>query len=1279
MKVEINMKTPLSAVLCPLSCVSLLSLLSFVSLSSFALGEDVTCRRFPDADAVQLDEIERVRYNPDGTYEQTDECWTKILTEKGRREESSLTLDYSRRYGEAAIVYVGAIGTNGQERAIDVSATTSDKTDNSAMSANIYDPLDRKIVCTVPGLKIGETLHVKTRRKTTKPRCQDKWADISVMEWRTPILKSTYEVTAPAARPLRKIAIRHPLGNVVTNVAKLADGSLVHTFTATNSAQVFPEPDMPPLYTQVQNVRVSTAENWPEISRWYWDLCVPHLAKTNAAMVAKVEELTKDARRKTADAGQGEDARRGMEAEARTARDEAMKRIFKFVSQEVRYMGLTMEDTSPGYAPHDVDVTFDNRYGVCRDKAGLLVAMLRLAGFKAFPVLIHVGAKLDPEVPQPFFNHAIVAVEEDGRSCASLTSGKDSASPLGDKKNGEAESFPLQKRSYILMDPTNENTKDLFPAYLCNCSYLVARPEGEELKTSPVPSPESNALAVTSSGTVMKDGSLFLENALRFDGINDTAYRHALVRMKPENRVKFFEKVVKKVAPGAELIRCDIEPKDMRDTSRPVEVKLASKLPESVLRGASRDALNVPFVSTAMGIVNFLLTGNTALVTRKYPLVLDTTACVRETLTLDLAGTLDAVAELPADERNRSAGYEYVRSFACTNETLTASRSVTVSEVEFSPEAYGDLREEIKNMEAAERKRPVFAQDALREADVRRILEVSETSIESDAAWVTTNTVVKQVLTYEGKRRSSELKFRFNPSVERLGILSAVVSNRNGQVVAISEREINVMDCEWAASAPRYPASKLLVVNLPSVEIGSVISYQYVRAVTNAPATFYAAYEFDAHEPLERKVVRVDGWRREVKSPRRIPNEPNQPAAALWRDQVVVTRNRFAPVDLKLRPCRVGELTSLKELRDWMAKYVKVAGPGLYELPLDRQLTDPDVVLAERYATRLDYVRTLCSLLRESGYEADVVFAANDADEPEELRRRIKFEQPNVRAFATALCRVRVGKGGFLGFGGEEKTYFVGTENQYAPLGPTAYEGCDYYDPEDGTFGVVTVPDEAFRDFDDEKSEYLVREDGAVDLTVENTLRGTSVGGFRKTYSEILPEDRSRRYQAILGAVAQAATATRELETDVESYPAKQRFSCYVPDLAVVQGDMITLQIPPLVSSVPSCVGTARQTPFAVEAADGESEQVTIRFPEGYTKVESLPTPFVLANPLNPSEIWLESKVTTEVKDGVLSVRLSRKVGKRAYSWFGPEFYELVKDWNRIAGSRASRTVTVRK
>ena len=1264
--------------------ISLSFVFCIVSFAAVAEGRDstgVTCERFPDADAVTVDEIERVKYNPDGTYEQTDECWTKILTEKGRRSESSMSLDYSKRYGTAAITYVGAIGTDGTEREIDVSATMKEQTDNSSMSANIYDPLDRVITCTIPGLKVGETLHVKTMRKTVNPRCKDKWADISVMEWSHPIVRSTYEVTAPASRPLRKIAIRNPLGNVVTNVTKLADGSLVHTFTVTNSAQAFPEPDMPPLYTQVQNIRVSTAADWPEISKWYWDLCAPHLAKTNAAMVAKVKELVAAAHKKSNN---------------QTISNQTISQIFKFVSQEVRYMGLTMEDTSPGYAPHDVDVTFDNRYGVCRDKAGLLVAMLQLAGFKAFPVLIHVGAKLDPEVPQPFFNHAIVAVERKAVVGSSSRTKEDSNIHC---------TTTTSNYDYLLMDPTNENTKDLFPSYLCNNSYLVCRPEGENLATSPVPPPEENALDIESSAALSRDGSMFFEAAIALTGINDTMYRGALARRTPEERVKTFERILKKAVAGAELIRCEISPKDLRDTSVPMSVRLAAKFPEMVIRGETRDELTVPAISKTLGLANWLLEGSTSLEKRKYALKLDTTACVRERLSLDLGGAVGEVMDLPSPERT-SGGYDYARTFAVTNGTLAMDRSLTISEVEFSPERYQDLREEIKRVEAAERRKPVFANDRLKDADVRWILNSSETTVFSDKAWITTNTVVKEVLTYAGKKGAAELKFSFNPSVERFGLLSAVVSNKDGRVYSISEREQNLMDCGWASAAPRYPASKLLVVNLPSVEIGSVISYQYVRDVTNAPAAFYAAYGFDSHEPLDRKIVRVDGWRREVVRPRRIPNEPNQPSAVLWRDQVIVSRGDWAKAAERLGkavdvdPCasltsgkdsasplagaKNGEAESLplqevKMIRDWMARYVKIAGPGLYELPVGLQLTDPEVILKERYATRLDYIRTMCALLRGAGCEADVVFAANDAGEPEEVRNRIKYGKPNVRAFNLPLCRVREREGGFLGFGGTVKEYFLGTENQYAPIGPTAYEGCDYFDPASGEFGTVTVPAPEFSDCEEERSEYVIRENGAVDLTVENLTYGSGVGGFRKTYAEILPEVRSRRYQAILGGIAQAASATSELETDTESYPARRKFSCFIPDFATVQGDAITIQIPPLVSSIPSCTGAARQTPFAVAASDVERETVTIRFPEGYTRVESLPKPCVFANPLDPSDVWQAAGVSTKIENGALVVTLTGEVRKRGYSWYGSPFYELIKDWSRIATSRANRTITVRR
>ncbi len=523
--------------------------------------------------------------------------------------------------------------------------------------------------------------------------------------------------------------------------------------------------------------------------------------------------------------------------------------------------------------------------------------------------------------------------------------------------------------------------------------------------TSPVLPPEENALEIVSSAALSRDGSMFFETALDLKGINDVSFRGALVKQTPEERVKTFERVLKSVVAGAELIKCEIRPADLRDTSVPLSVKLAARFPEMVIRGVTRDELTVPTVSRTLGMVNWLLEGKTSLEKRKYTLKIRTTARVRERLTVDLGGALGDVLDLPPAETTAN-GYDYVRTFTVTNGTLRMDRSLTIGAVEFEPEAYQRLREEIKRVEAAERRKPVFAVDGTQDANVRWIDVVAETDIRSEKAWRTIHSCVKEVLTYEGKKSSAELEIPYNPAVETVEFLSATVSNRNGKVHSVSDKEMNVMDCAWASAAPRYPAGKLLIVNLPSVEIGSVIAYRYARTVTNAPATFYGAYAFDSSEPLERKVVRVNGWRREVVRPRRIPKEPNQPSASLWRDQVIISSNRFETLDLAI-PSVISSLvphpSSLREIRDWMAKDVKLAGPSLYELPLGLQLTDPETVLKERYATRLDYIRTMCALLRGAGYEADVVFAADDADEPQEIRNRIRFEKPNVRAFSAAL------------------------------------------------------------------------------------------------------------------------------------------------------------------------------------------------------------------------------------------------------------------------------------
>ena len=148
--------------------------------------------------------------------------------------------------------------------------------------------------------------------------------------------------------------------------------------------------------------------------------------------------------------------------------------------------------------------------------------MLRLAEIDAYPVLIHVGEKRDPEVPMTFFNHAIVGV-----------------------RNADG--------SYTLMDPTNESAHDLLPAYLDDKSYLVAHPDGEDLRVSPVTPASANMLRARTTGAIDRDGALTLEADISFEGLNDSVYRGHFARLPADKRRDFFDGLVKRRIAGATL------------------------------------------------------------------------------------------------------------------------------------------------------------------------------------------------------------------------------------------------------------------------------------------------------------------------------------------------------------------------------------------------------------------------------------------------------------------------------------------------------------------------------------------------------------------------------------------------------------------------------------------------------------------------------------------------------------------------------------------------------
>ncbi len=100
------------------------------------------------------------------------------------------------------------------------------------------------------------------------------------------------------------------------------------------------------------------------------------------------------------------------------------------------------------------------------------------------------------------------------------------------------------------------------------------------------------------------------------------------------------------------------------------------------------------------------------------------------------------------------------------------------------------------------------------------------------------------------------MKIAFNPVWQTVDVVDATVSNLNGSVHSVSPHEINVMDAAWVGSAPRYPAGKTLVVNLPGVETGSVITVTTRLSQTNA--CFYShTHAFGGVEPVQSETYRL--------------------------------------------------------------------------------------------------------------------------------------------------------------------------------------------------------------------------------------------------------------------------------------------------------------------------------------------------------------------------------------------------------------------------------------
>ena len=1160
------------------------------------LAAEATAERYPDADTLDVAGRRYVVYNPDGTYSMWAESYRKVLTPAGARALTAVGSSYREGFSETELQKVEIIRADGTVLTLDP-AEAKVVTNNRSVDSNIYDAREKQLMLSLPGLLPGDILHTVIADRYTKVRIPDCYIDVEVFEQTVPIPYADYIVVAPKALPLRSVALLDEVPGTVTQTRQTcADGSTVWKWVARNVPQVFPEENMPDMLSQLQRVQISTFGSWEEVSQWYWALCLPHMEVTDAIR-AKINELT----------------------DGLTDDEERIRALFRFVSQEIRYMGVIAEDTAPGLEPHDVAMTFDNRYGVCRDKGVLLVAMLREAGFDAYPVIINAGAKIADEVPIPIFNHAVVCIDRGGRD-------------------------------YLMLDPTDETTRDLFPSYLSDCSFLVARPDGDTLRTTPVPPPESGLMEIATVAELSESGSLQIESVMQCGGYNDNIYRSLLIRTPLPQVRRIFDGILKALLPGAEVTAVSFTPEDPQDITKPLVLTLSARVDGYAETDAlGRTLVPIPFLSRGFGAANFFLRGLDQ-PERRFDWVIATPVAVRETLRLRGFGTLGVPALLPDNPSLQAPGAAYgVTVSHGDGGDITLTRRIELSRKTYSPEDYQALRRFVERYSRTESVRPLFTRDPFREADSELLSLSREVTLSGPGTYAVRTRSDRRILTYAGTKRYAEATVTYTPDCETLTLNDIAVTRADGVRQPLDRaREINELDVGHSDTAVRYPGLRSTVMTLPAVGVGAVIHLDYtVESRDRQP--FCETYVFGGGDPvrsetytvriptehadeLEIETFHMSGFTYTVtyddaetvhtwtaKDLPKLPRESALPPLSAFLPTVRVSLRRATPeavtgVVRRAFEEAVGEADAVRDavdaaidaegddalraLQAFLEERLRTDGPGWAERP-PRAVDSPDTVFADGYGNALDCLAVRAAALDELGIGWQLVFAESAS--------------PASRsALAGRIGDSRVWTGWTRPYLMLEDGRLVGEEGRYDEPGACSLRPGTRLLTADG-IGAYAPPARLADDAGYASRTIDIDAEGNATVTARSRLRGLSAGALRRAEAERKPEEH-RRYLAGMAAGIMTGAEPIAYAADTEAYPVTTEFSVRVRNYANAADGVFSAVLPLQPSSAYGVRGSQRIYPLWF-GGEGESRtDVTVILPPG-AEIRMMPEPYALDLP----------------------------------------------------------------
>jgi tetratricopeptide (TPR) repeat protein len=290
---------------------------------------------------------------------------------------------------------------------------------------------------------------------------------------------------------------------------------------------------------------VYEATSLPAIENWEWNL--PYDLSPRPYVAFATGKSWQDIARRYSEIVDKQIAGAGLDKIVKSAvgtsskRAEVIAKILADIQKNVRYAGVEVAEGS--IIPRPPQEVLGHKYGDCKDKATLLVAMLREAGIPASVTLLRAGDDLDVSNDLPGFgqfNHAIVHVD-------------------GDQP--------------MWIDPTDEFARaGELPVPDQGRMALIANGKTTSLVQTPFYDGATNLVTETRQFTLSEEGKAQIVETTEFHGANESGQRRFYVSTDRKQYRESMEQYATTVYAAKELKNLDAS--DPKDLAKPFTLKM---------------------------------------------------------------------------------------------------------------------------------------------------------------------------------------------------------------------------------------------------------------------------------------------------------------------------------------------------------------------------------------------------------------------------------------------------------------------------------------------------------------------------------------------------------------------------------------------------------------------------------------------------------------------------------------------------------------------------------